>query len=210
MRKQPSETIQNNPISELDLSQNTDDALVRPQDEPSRELPSFQPNPDILNLFTGLKKHLNAEPTGIPKNFWEQLQFVDDGSNKTLSAFINGAWQSFGLFNLNVAMGNSFSIINNNNAISITTGFRPKLIIALSAISESDYFSVGFAFDSSNNVCVYRRETGMAYIQYLIAAFDGTNGRYAKINAITDTGFTLAVTSDGAGLSPYYSYVAIG
>ncbi|HKQ06118.1 MAG TPA: hypothetical protein VJ464_13365 [Blastocatellia bacterium] len=62
----------------------------QPQDIGQPELNDFLP---ILYLLRAPRKHLTAAPTFIPKNFLEQIQFFDDGTNRRLYLYINKTWR---------------------------------------------------------------------------------------------------------------------
>lgn len=40
-----------------------------------------------------IKKHLTVAPTFIPNNFFDQIQFYDDGTHQRVYYYINGAWK---------------------------------------------------------------------------------------------------------------------
>lgn len=40
-----------------------------------------------------LKKHIDTAPTFTPKNFFEQIQFYDDGATRRIYLYINGDWR---------------------------------------------------------------------------------------------------------------------
>ena len=40
-----------------------------------------------------IKKHRTSPPTNIPKNFLEQIEFMDDGVNRRLYLYVNKAWR---------------------------------------------------------------------------------------------------------------------
>jgi hypothetical protein len=47
----------------------------------------------LLNGLASVKKHLATAPTFTPRNFLEQIQFYDDGTDRRLYVFINGTWR---------------------------------------------------------------------------------------------------------------------
>lgn len=40
-----------------------------------------------------IKKHVTVAPTYIPKNFFEQFCFFDDGTNRRIYLYINNTWR---------------------------------------------------------------------------------------------------------------------
>jgi len=48
----------------------------------------------FLSAMKFLKKPLEAIPTFTPKNFYEQIQFIDDGTDQSICVYINGTWLS--------------------------------------------------------------------------------------------------------------------
>lgn len=65
------------------------------QDSPSPD----QNKNDISQYITFLeamkvtKRHLEFAPTLTPKNFYDQIQFLDDGVDVRLYLWINGTWR---------------------------------------------------------------------------------------------------------------------
>jgi hypothetical protein len=49
----------------------------------------------VLEILQRPKQHLTTAPTFTPKNFAQQIQLSDDGVNKKLHIYINGAWADF-------------------------------------------------------------------------------------------------------------------
>jgi hypothetical protein len=56
-------------------------------------LDEYQP---VLEALRRPKIHLTEVPTFIPRSFNESIQFLDDGINQQILAYINGAWRTFG------------------------------------------------------------------------------------------------------------------
>lgn len=56
------------------------------------------PKPDIseflivLSALRLIKKHLTTAPTSTPKNFLDQIQFYDDGTNRRVYFYVNKTW----------------------------------------------------------------------------------------------------------------------
>jgi len=64
---------------------------VADQDHPAYSLENFLPI--LVNLITP-RKPLTSAPTFTPKTLVDSLQFVDDGANRWLYLYMNGAWRS--------------------------------------------------------------------------------------------------------------------
>ena len=47
----------------------------------------------FLEAMKTTKAHLDTAPTFTPKNFYEQIQFYDDGVNRRIYLYINGDWR---------------------------------------------------------------------------------------------------------------------
>jgi hypothetical protein len=58
-------------------------------------IPDFEMYLAILETLQRPKRHLTAAPSFVPRNFAEQIQISDDGTDKKLHVYINGAWADF-------------------------------------------------------------------------------------------------------------------
>ena len=47
----------------------------------------------FLEAMRTTKKHIDTAPTFTPKNFYEQIQFYDDGAIRRVYLYINGDWR---------------------------------------------------------------------------------------------------------------------
>lgn len=56
----------------------------------TQDLDDFLP---LLFLLRYPRRHLTAAPTFTPKNFLEQIQSFDDGTNRRLYLYINKTWR---------------------------------------------------------------------------------------------------------------------
>jgi hypothetical protein len=81
-------------------TQKKDQIEVIEQDPPTPETPVDPTKIDIsqyvqfLEAMKVTKRHLTVAPTNTPKNFYDQIQFFDDGITPTLYIWINGTWRS--------------------------------------------------------------------------------------------------------------------
>lgn len=105
---------------------------------------------DFLPVLFGMlfpRQHVTATPTFIPKNFLEQIQLVDDGTNKKAAFYINKEWAEV-ILNINGLQASHISISLPSGTSSDTTGttpiaFTPKLIIGvLRSGSTPQYFGL--------------------------------------------------------------------
>lgn len=52
---------------------------------------------EVLDTFVKImmlpKQHLTSAPTFNPVNFYEQIQFYDDGTNRRIYLYINNTWR---------------------------------------------------------------------------------------------------------------------
>lgn len=69
----------------------TTPAPAQTEDHPAYSFEDFLPI--LVNLITP-RKPLTSPPTFTPKTLVDSLQFVDDGSNRWLYLWMNGAWRS--------------------------------------------------------------------------------------------------------------------
>jgi hypothetical protein len=72
--------------------------IVEKPDQPDALEPkqTFNDMAKFIAVFNALRKpklHLTAAPTFTPKNFMEQIQFYDDGTNRRIYLFINNTWR---------------------------------------------------------------------------------------------------------------------
>lgn len=73
--------------------------------ETSNDIPDPTPKKDVtfaqgiapylsfLEAMRVTKKHIDTAPTFTPKNFFEQIQFYDDGVNRRIYVYVNGTWR---------------------------------------------------------------------------------------------------------------------
>lgn len=47
----------------------------------------------FLEYFRTAKRHLTTVPDFVPRTFWEQIQFLDDGVNRRIYVWVNGTWR---------------------------------------------------------------------------------------------------------------------
>lgn len=47
----------------------------------------------FLEAMKTTKAHIDTAPTFTPKNFYDQIQFYDDGANRRIYLYINGDWR---------------------------------------------------------------------------------------------------------------------
>jgi hypothetical protein len=70
---------------------------VQPQQQVPFAQPSTTPSIDefiiVLSALRLTKKHLAAAPTSTPKNFLDQIQFYDDGTNRRVYFYVNKTWR---------------------------------------------------------------------------------------------------------------------
>jgi hypothetical protein len=87
-------------MTEAEFSQHQKDGnveVIQPTQPPAEPSPP-QVNDEyqlFLETLRRPKTHLTEAPSFLPKNFLEQIQFVDDGADQYLALYINGAWYSF-------------------------------------------------------------------------------------------------------------------
>lgn len=67
-----------------------EEELPEPKEEFSPDWEGWIP---IMEKIKRLKKHRTSAPTHIPKNFFEQIEYVDDGTNRYVYFYINGSWR---------------------------------------------------------------------------------------------------------------------
>ena len=54
--------------------------------------PTIEDFENILELLRQIKRHRTTAPTNIPRNFLEQIEFYDDGTNIRLYLYVNKGW----------------------------------------------------------------------------------------------------------------------
>jgi hypothetical protein len=180
------------------------------QTNPSQDLPAIPVNMlDVLNLISRIKKHKTTAPTNSPKNFFDQLEFVDTGV-KSLYANVNNEWINLGGA-VNVSSSSQFASKADNSDIVGTCGFTPKFILMLAVDLNNPSWSVGFGTGISNRNCILNNGTAMDYYgDRIVNIKNGSDGRAFDIKSLDTNGFTLSVTSSGAGKTVYYFYLAVG
>lgn len=47
----------------------------------------------LFNELNKIKKHRTTAPTFSPRTFLDQVQLFDDGTNRRVYYYINGAWR---------------------------------------------------------------------------------------------------------------------
>ena len=163
---------------------------------------------NALEILSRYKKHLTAAPTNNPRNFLEQIQFVDDG-NKNVYANINGVWVKLG--GMSAASSSGFGSASNDNNIVITCGFTPKLIFMLGIDNGNPYWSVGFGSGVSNRNCIFWDGSVARYYQErILGVGTAADRRLFDIYSLNSNGFTLSVSSNGTPPTVYYFWAAIG
>ncbi|HEX8196357.1 MAG TPA: hypothetical protein VF571_09230 [Pyrinomonadaceae bacterium] len=60
------------------------------QDEQQFTLESLIP---LILQMQQPKQHLTATPDFVPRNFFEQIQFVENGGIKRVYFYVNGTWK---------------------------------------------------------------------------------------------------------------------
>lgn len=54
---------------------------------------ALSPYISFLEAMRTTKAHIDVAPTFTPKNFYEQIQFYDDGATRRIYIYINGDWR---------------------------------------------------------------------------------------------------------------------
>ena len=54
---------------------------------------ALSPYVSFLEAMRTVKAHVDVAPTFTPKNFYEQIQFYDDGATRRIYIYINGDWR---------------------------------------------------------------------------------------------------------------------
>lgn len=76
-----------------------DQIEVIEQEAPAPDPIPSNPKNDISQYTTFLeamkvtKRHITVAPTNTPKNFFDQIEFFDDGADVNLYIWINGTWR---------------------------------------------------------------------------------------------------------------------
>ena len=94
----------------------------------------------FLYLLRGIKQHITSAPTNIPKNFLQQIEFYDDGTEKRMYLFINNAWTK-------IATNQLLS-----KGIAMFTGTASDLGGSYYKMSEISTYSVGSTTSSTTSV----------------------------------------------------------
>jgi len=48
---------------------------------------------NLIDLLSRAKKHITMAPTHTPRNFYEMVEFYDDGTNQRMYFYVNGSWR---------------------------------------------------------------------------------------------------------------------
>ena len=164
---------------------------------------------NVLDILSRYKKHIAVAPTNSPRNFLEQIEFVDDGS-KSAYANINNEWIKLG-GGINAASSSGFSSASNDNDIVVNCGFTPKVIIILGIDNGNPYWSIGFGTGTSNRNCIVWTGSETYYYQSRILGVGTVSDRRLfDVKSLDTNGFTLSVASSGTPPTVYYFYLAIG
>jgi hypothetical protein len=68
--------------------------------EPQKPEAKEELKPNTLDEYTPIietlrrpRRHLTSAPTFTPKSLLDQIQFFDDGTNRRVYIYVNGAWR---------------------------------------------------------------------------------------------------------------------
>lgn len=87
-------------MSDITLPDGRTAQVVEPQQQntPAVENPAnFDTYIVFLENLRRMKQHQTTAPTFTPKNFLEQIQFYDNGTNRRLYLYINKVWRYIAL-----------------------------------------------------------------------------------------------------------------
>lgn len=90
------ETVKNEEIETVSTEENTggsDQASTEPSSTSKEIQKALSPYVAFLEGMRTIKPHIDTAPTFTPKNFFEQIQFYDDGANYRIYIYINGDWR---------------------------------------------------------------------------------------------------------------------
>jgi hypothetical protein len=126
-------------MTEAEFNQAVDSGNVNtvpPTDAPALETkpPVFDDFEPVLQLIRNPRIYLPAAPTFQPTSFAESIQFVDDGTSKTVYFFINGSWvtPTFTPSEIQLHWSKSFSSLSSASGVGFNAsdGSATRLMVA--------------------------------------------------------------------------------